>query len=144
MSNTTTTPSRGEILSLLRQFIHQRPGFEWGNYAPHRDAYRADYNRALRDLHDAGGLLAEIAFRDSIDAKKILYVLTSGGRLEWSGKGLEYTAGQYFPTEYRAATCQVLATILWNYFRDDCEAKSPSEYAMKHIRNKSLARRWFN
>ena len=144
MNTETTQPTRGEILSLLSRFINQRPGFEWGNYAPYRDAYRADYNKALRDKHDAEMLLAEVSWRDSIDAKKILYVLTSGDRLEWNGKGLEYTAGQYFPTEYRAAACRILSTILWNYFRDDCEAKSPREYALKSIRNKRLARRWFN
>ena len=142
MNTENNTPTREEILSQLSHFIHQRPGFEWGNYDS-AASYRADYNRARRDMQDADALLAEISWRETIDAKRILYVLTSGDRLEWTGKGLHYTAGQYFPTEYRAAACRVLATILWNYFRDDCNAK-PREYALKNIRNKSVARRWFN
>jgi hypothetical protein len=40
-----------------------------------------------------------------------------GGRLEWTGKGLQYTTGQYWPTEYRKAAAAVCASALWDYYR---------------------------
>ncbi len=33
---------------------------------------------------------------------------------------IEYTTGQYMPTEYRKAVCAVLASALWEYTRDKC------------------------
>jgi hypothetical protein len=33
---------------------------------------------------------------------------------------LSYCVGQYWPTEYRAAACAVLASALWDYKRDHC------------------------
>lgn len=33
---------------------------------------------------------------------------------------IEYTVGQYMPTEYRRAVCAVLASALWEYTREHC------------------------
>jgi hypothetical protein len=55
--------------------------------------------------------------------------LTRGGRLslEQDANGsfrLEYCVGQYFPTEYRAAACRVLAGAWWSLDREGMEHPS--------------------
>lgn len=45
---------------------------------------------------------------------------------------LEYCAGQYWPTEYRAAACAVLASALWSYKRDRCMPEPAYVVGGKH------------
>jgi hypothetical protein len=49
--------------------------------------------------------------------------------LSWDGKRLDYTTGQYWPTEYRRAAAAVLASALWSYWRD-CVPATPAGYAV--------------
>lgn len=37
---------------------------------------------------------------------------------------VDYCAGQYFPTEYRKAVCAVLASVLWDTWRENMPAPS--------------------
>ena len=57
-----------------------------------------------KDRHHAEELLRAVE-RRSIDAAALKLALTGSfsGRLAWDGKRLSYSAGQYFPTEYRRA-----------------------------------------
>ena len=106
----TTQTNRDEMLASLRAFVRQRPGFEPANYGS-AASYRADVRRAGRDLRDAEELLRAVTWRTSCTLAE-----NKCGRLSWNGKGWEYVAGQYFPTEYRAAACAFLASALWRCY----------------------------
>lgn len=122
-ANTTEETNQSErelMLDTLQHFIRQRPGFEWANYDS-AASYRADTRRALRDLHDAEDMLRAIRWRTSCT-----FSPSTSGRLTWEAerKGWQYVAGQYFPTEFRAAACSLLASALWGYWRENLPKKT--------------------
>lgn len=45
---------------------------------------------------------------------------------------LDYCTGQYWPTEYRAAACAVLAAALWDYKRSKCMPAPFKVYGSDH------------
>jgi hypothetical protein len=139
-----------QYTAALRAFILQRPGFEPANYAGAPAAYRADYARCLADRNDALALLAHVS-RASDTATMELSIADAlrSGRVEWdaSAQSFDYCTGQYFPTEYRNAACQLLARALWVYWRGNAPADCSRDVMMRIARNvlgKRLARRWFN
>jgi hypothetical protein len=108
---------RAQILGALDAWIRQRPGFDPANYD--RAGYVADTRRVARQLQHARLLLAQVRWRQSIDADALKEGFRAfSGRLSWDGKRLDYCTGQYWCTEYRAAACAVLASVLWNYWRE--------------------------
>lgn len=115
---------KANIIAALRAFARQRPGLEYGNYGD-PVAYRAEMRSILKYLHHAETLLANVAWRDSITADKLIHAAQHAysGRLTIVEKGdkvaIDYCTGQYWPTEYRAAVCAVLSAALWDYFRDN-------------------------
>lgn len=64
------TNEKAQICDLLRAFIHQRPGLEFGNYGD-VSAYRSESRAITRDLHDAETLLAYVERHDSIGADRL-------------------------------------------------------------------------
>ena len=158
------------ILTALYAFVAQRPGLEYCNYGDPK-TYRAELRAITRDRHDAEALLRDIHY-SSITAEELKDALRSAysGRLEWDGKELRYTTGQYFPTEYRRAVCAVAASALWQHVRDKSmpEPKythygstndrpmqtvatynglSAGDWLRKHFRQtygRRLAKRWFD
>lgn len=112
---TNIQTTRRVMLTSLQSFVRQRPGFDPNNYGDGA-SYRADVRRAGRDLRDAQELIRAVAVRPYcvINPKQ-------AGRLSWDAakQRWDYTTGQYFPTEYRAAACAVLASALWDYFASD-------------------------
>lgn len=133
-----------QYTAALRAFILQRPGFEPANYGGCAAAYRADYARCLADRNDALALLAHVS-RASAQGEMLecLREQLRFGRLCEVNGALEYTTGQYFPTEYRAAACSVLARAIWHYLAGD---ETDAESVRRQVRNalgKRLARRWF-
>lgn len=120
----TTQTNRDEMLASLRAFVRRRPGFDWHNYGD-AASYRADVRRAGRDLQDAEELLRAVSLRTSCVLPE-----NKGRRLSWTGKGWEYIAGQYFPTEYRAAACRVLVSALWDWY-----AESLPKHKLTHTHN---------
>lgn len=113
----TQATQRAEMLTALRAFICQRPGMEPGNYASYKD-YMNDYRRILRYRDDALELLGAVALYSDITPDRI--ALGAGSRLFWDAdrKVWDYHTGQYFPTEYRRAAANALASILWDHWRD--------------------------
>lgn len=115
--------SARDYLDKLRAFAEQAPGFERGNYSDER-SYRADYRKALADLHlfrvqyaiaCAYATAGALTVADLADASRSAF----SGRLELNEapdplKGFrnawEYTTGQYWPMEYRRAAYAVLAS----------------------------------
>lgn len=139
--------TRSQLIQALHAFIESRPGFDPANYAGAPEAYRADARRALRHLHDARAMLKAIHWRDGIDADDILRA--SHHRIDFVPAGnvvrVDYTTGQYYPIEYRAAACATLAATLWDYFREKCGAKTGDDIRrMARMElGRSLAGRWF-
>jgi hypothetical protein len=133
------------LIVMLRAFICQRPGFDPRNYGDVA-SYRADYRRALRDRDDALDLLRYVDLRDGITANDITAQLRSG-RLTLPPAGrLDYCTGQYFALEYRAAACNVLASVIWAWLRDECGYNTGDAIraAARRELGARLARRWFN
>ena len=139
-----------QYTAALRAFIMQRPRFEPANYAGCASAYRADYRRCLADRDDALQLLAYVSrATDSAIMQASIADALRSGRLEWNAETaeLDYCTGQYFPTEYRNAACQLLARALWAYWRGNAPADCSREVMTRIARDvlgKRLARRWFN
>lgn len=142
-------PEKVTILSALTAFAAGRPGLEYANYSD-PVAYRAEARAITRDLHHVYTLLRRVQLAHSITSTNLKEAFRAfSGRLSWDGSRLDYTTGQYFPTEYRKAVCAVLAAALWDYWRD-CVPESVSNRA-ESIRCKArrelgrtLADRWFN
>lgn len=127
-----------EMKEALRRFVSQRSGIDVRNYGGSREAFMQDYRRILRDGRDARVMLrAVIPDYALADALK-------SGRLTWDGKRLEFTACQYFPTEYRAAVCRALANALWRVWATggtSCERiRAQARYSL----GRGVASRWFN
>ena len=161
------TATKQEICTLLRAFINQRPGLDFANYGC-ATSYRAELRSITRQRADALQLLRAVELRDSIEAGELVaaFPRAFSGRLalvESKGKpALEYCAGQYYPTEYRAAVCAVLARCLWNWVRVDCmpegvkdgdsEVYGPKKLSaggfirdfFKREFGRGIASRWFN
>lgn len=148
------------IVRLLGDWIKQRPGLDpadYGLYPGCRPDERAEalkyYNADMRNitgqLHDARRLLKYVAEHDDISAADLTAAFRAySGRLQLKGESLEYCTGQYFPTEYRAAACAVLAMAIWDYhspdYKDNDNPGDSIRAAMVRIFGRPIARRWFD
>lgn len=121
------------ICDALAAFIRSRPGFEYANYGD-AASYRADQRTAARQKRDAETMLAAVRWRDSITGADLIEAARDGRlTIEVNPAGtvggimrpvvrIDYCTGQYYPTEYRAGVCRVLASALWNWQRDNMPA----------------------
>lgn len=145
-----------QIVNLLQNWIDQRPGLDPRDYGFGRDGwnnYRRESARITQQKRDAQILLNHVASSQITAAELIeAFPRSFSGRLELKQEGneyrLSYCTGQYWPTEYRAAACAVLASALWAYHREDYK---DSEHigddlrkAFKRMFGASLSRRWFD
>lgn len=157
-------PTKDAIIALLTDFINQRPGLDPADYGlapysrPHERAdalraYNSDVRRITKQLHDARRLIDYVAARDGITADDLLDSFRAfSGRLSLietaNGHELDYYTGQYYPTEYRAAVCAVLASAIWDYHRPDYQNDSRAGDSLRdafvRIFGKPLASRWFS
>jgi hypothetical protein len=134
---------RTEILEALARFVAQRSGIDGRNYGGSREAFLGDYRRILRDGREARALLRVVELSTCLP-DSILADLLRSGRLTWDGKRLDYCAGQYFPTEYRAAACRVLASTLWVYWSDGGRHSADQiRAAARQNLGQGIASRWF-
>lgn len=132
-------PRKQAICDALRTWINQRPGFDPNNYD--RAGYLSDSRKLQQQARDARELLRAVELSSiTADALIAAFPQAFGGRLTISQRvaiaadpkavclpgmfpfayRLDYVAGQYMPTEYRAAACAVLASALWTYTREEC------------------------
>lgn len=153
---TTQAPAidlRATVIDHLRAFAEGRPGLDFANYGD-VSAYRSESRRITQQLADARTLLNAVEWREGITAEDLLQALKHAfsGRLSWvdngQSLGLTYCTGQYFPTEFRAAVCSVLAASLWCYWRKDIPETEGNrgEYLRKKAGKefgRGLANRWF-
>jgi hypothetical protein len=96
-----------KLIPALLAYAEQRPGIDPRNYGDWR-AYRREAAVVTRDLMRAriasyAALAAGVTDADIIEACR-------GDRLTIDADGaIDYTTGQYWPTEYRRAVARVLA-----------------------------------
>lgn len=143
-----------QMIEALRHFINQRSGIEFGNYQcgdwkKSRECFMGDYRPILRHGRHARTLLHAVELRDSITAEMIKAATRAYcGRLQFiERKGavaVDYTTGQYFPTEYRNAACAVLALVLWDYWQSDYKTGEEIRNQARREFGPAIARTWFN
>lgn len=146
------TPTKSEIVALLRAFVAQRSGIDWRNYST-RESFMADYRRILRAGRDARTLLCAVEQREGITAEDLLPAFRHRLTLETRADGtheLRYVAGQYFPTEYREAVCSALAGVLWDHVRrvnTRLAASNEGDQVRRYFRTvygRGIQKRWFD
>ena len=129
-----------ELKALLRAFVAQRPGFDYRNYNT-ASAYRADQKRAMRDKADALALIN--AFPD--EAARGFLEKHLDGRLRLDGEHLDYTPGQYWCIEYRAAVCRAVSEALRSLsWAQSQERLTETRKRMARIVGRGCANRWFS
>ena len=140
------------ILDALAKHIAQRSGIDARNYfsdwrdTEGRKAFAAEYREILREGRDARALLYAVRRSPSITVHDILAASKRAfsGCLSWNDEKQrwDYCTGQYFPTEYRAAACAVLASVLWNW-----SERPTTDDKRKYFRGefgRGIQSRWFN
>lgn len=145
----TDTSERAAILDCMAGFIAMRSGIDSRDYfSDWRDrdgvaAFKADQRSIARDGREARQLLAFVRGRESITATDLRAALRGNfsGRLSWDGAALDYTPGQYGPTEYRTAACAVLAGAIRDYWRAD---GNDWRKLAKGQFGRGIASRWFS
>ena len=134
------------IIAALQQFIADPPNLRRANYGS-QSSYDADVRAARRDKQDAERLISAVACIQDISADDLKDGFRAfSGRLQWNGSHLEYTTGQYRPTEYRKAVCAVCAAVVGRHFARDPELRTWSEVRQAveaYFRNPAMCKRWF-
>ena len=112
------------VFEALRKFINEKPELERANYGcdPGQFSYTSRkqwieacqaYRSELRSIQK-DGTRARKALREAMQYPFNAAIMAESfgrafsGRLSWNGHELEYTTGQYYPTEYRKAAASVL------------------------------------
>lgn len=145
-----TTADKAALCRMIRAFIGQRSGIDFRDYGNDREAFLSDYRPMLRAGREARRLLEYVEGRDGITAADILNASSGNGRLAWVRAGdalrLEYTTGQYFPTEYRAAACSMLAGMIWRHLAvgHDASQGDAVRKAARRIFGRGIGGRWFS
>lgn len=138
-----TPLNQSSFIDAMERHIAQRSGIDYRNYGD-RASLMADYSKILKHGRDARAMLKAVRVRTFTDAEIADALRAYSGRLRWVDGRLEYCTGQYFPTEYRAAACAVLASLLWNYWRESgTTAQTIRKTAAKEL-GRGIAGRWFH
>lgn len=149
MSVTLTATDR-TVFTLLRRWINQRPNLEFANYGD-VSAYRADQRRIAQQKADALALLA-YAENTSYDVAAQLpdaFRHAFSGRLSYDAETqtLDYTTGQYWPTEYRAAACAVLAMAIRRAWIEEGADSDLPDFSVRvkasRLFPRGIVARWF-
>ncbi len=155
----TIQASKQAICNALLKFINQRSGIEYANYQSGdwkatRECFLGDYRPILKHgVHarrmlryvELSGITAEALIEASrAYSGRLLFIVREDGFV-----GVDYTTGQYFPTEYRNAACAVLAQAIWDYWRAGkgfCGtdgAESIRKQARREF-GRAIAAKWFS
>lgn len=153
---TKTTATREQITALLRAHIAQRSGIDARNYwtsdsfnarSEGQRAFMRDYRQIMQQGRDARQLLAYVE-RSTMTADILLSGFSAySGRLQIiktkQGPGIDYTTGQYFPTEYRAAACAVLARAIFEHWYFSGMNYEQIKKQARQEFGAAIARKWF-
>lgn len=102
------------VLDMLDRFVRSRPGFDPHNYTD-QASLRADMRTAERDRRDCLAIINgafRYGFAAELDAALAVALTDPMSRLTLKDGALDYTTGQYYPTEYRRAAFDALARAL--------------------------------
>jgi hypothetical protein len=120
----------------LLRFAYQRPGLNPRDYiSDYRDiqgrrAYFRESREITNDLQDFKTLFSFATQRiENLEEKLITYLSKNSGRLTLENGNLQYITGQYFPTEYRPAASRVIASLLWDDYREEKNQDGTQVYA---------------
>ena len=141
---------KSHIIESLRKHIAGRSGMDWCDYGDRASAME-DYRKILRHGKDARAMLRCVEL-SSMPAEVLADSFSAySGRLTYDpAKGCDYTAGQYYATEYRAAACAVIAQALFRWY--GCDDQGPANltghatraraWAKRNL-GRAIAARWF-
>jgi hypothetical protein len=146
-------PTKQQLLSLINHLAYEPAGLDPRNYGgDNTEGFREDKSRIALQLSDFKKIFIAVNNRDGLTEDHILFALdhSFSGRLSYEekSKSLTYCTGQYYPTEYRAACCAVLASALWSYMRDLMPADTDNkgqwlrDYFKKEL-GRGVGTRWF-
>ena len=136
------------IIDALNRWIAQRPGLDFDSDGD-VSSYRAEMRSIGKDLQHARAMVNYVAWHDSVTAEMIMSAADNGGRLTLTVNGdkvrIDYVTGQYWPTEYRRAVCQLMSSVIWAWLRENCEYKTGDDIrkAARRDLGQSIANRWF-
>lgn len=106
-------------IQLIAAYAAKNPGLEYGNYASGyadkagRAAYFAEARQITKALHRVKAAVRDAAYAGVTDADiEQASKQAFGGRLTVTSEGVDYCAGQYWPTEYRNACAAVLESAV--------------------------------
>lgn len=173
----STDTLKTAICDALATWIRQRSGLSFGNYGD-VTSYRSEMRGIAKDKRDAETLLQAVRWRDSITGEKLIeaskhafsgrltfkvdkfWLVANGDKTVSAEVEIDYTTGQYWPTEYRKAAAAVLASALWEHARDadngsgyaagfkETSGREPDGNELRTVFRKefgsALQRRWFN
>ncbi len=130
----------------LTKFVNQRPGLDFADYGDAK-IYNSESREITRDRNDFYELLSLFLMRYEEKANEVLTynLIHTNGRLTLNGDSLEYTTGQYFPTEYRPAASRIISQLIWNSYSNEMEDTKTdgmmNVYKDGHEIRKALSRR---
>lgn len=146
-----TDNRKTRIMDALHRFAHQRPGLDPRNYisgwndTEGRRAYFSEARSITRDLRHFRELSTAVDNRN-ISADDLIRCASNRLTIHEGDKvRIDYCTGQYWPTEYRAAACRVLASALWHYWHASGYDTADKIRAMARRQfSRGVASRWFN
>ena len=127
-----TIHDKREVLDKLREFVKQPPRLNPADYFSAHDTkteflrgmmfYRQDKRRIEAHRRDALEMLNLIERMDGITARQLIEA-SKDRRLQVHKDGphvvVDFTTCQNWSTEYRAAVCGLLATVLWQLWKEN-------------------------
>ena len=147
MIQETIAPKEIDAVKTLVSFATQRPGLSFEDYGSGY-WYRKDQREVVKDLHDFWELMGLAGtYVENLNDKLRITLMNSSGRLTMNEQGvIQYCTGQYFPTEYRPAACQILSRLIWTRFCDRYPDYTGTEIrkAIKKITSLRVYKNYFN
>ena len=151
-----TIHDKREVLAKLREFVNQRPRLESADYVSPHDTlsecligtsfYRRDKRQIEQHRRDALEMLNLIERMDGITARQLIEA-SKDRRLTVHKDGpnvvVDYTTCQNWSTEYRAAVCGLLATVLWQLWKENTYGSEWVIRAAKRRLSSGCVYRWF-
>lgn len=135
-------------LQALSAFVAQRSGINYADYG-NRDAYMGDYRPMIQQGKDFRKMAA-FAFYSSVNNEDIIKASDQvfSGRLQFdviSGQyAVNYCTGQYFPTEYRLASCWLISRVIRNYWTECGYSYPEIKVKAKQVFGSGIQSRYFN
>ena len=151
-----TIHDKREVLDKLREFIKQPPRLSPADYfgagggleefVRGMSFYKQDKRRIEAHRRDALEMLNLIERIDGITARQLIEA-SKDRRLTVHKDGphvvVDFTTNQNWPTEYRAAVCGLLATVLWQLWKENTYGSDWVIRAAKERLSSRCVHRWF-